>query len=594
MATTKDFNYGLEPHGLAQQITDYWISWNSARRVAVDRWKEVIQYIYATSTRETTNNKNEHSHSTHIPKLTQIADNLGANYASALFSSPNWFRWRGADQTAVNKKKRDAIEKYLETKHLNNQITVEMQKILNDWVMYGNCFAMVEYVVEGHIDPDTGEWVRGYEGPKVTRISPYDIVFNPTATSFEKTPKIIREVLTKGDLIRAVEERPELNFDLEMVEKLLERRNAIAQTDRSELDKHIQNKFDGFDTASDYFNSDFIELLHFYGDIYDNQSGEFIKNGVITVADQHTILRAETAKTYSGYPHIYHCGWRLRPDNLWAMGPLDNLVGMQYLIDHLENARADAFDQMLNPDEVHIGNVQEEVNGPQRRFIIDDATGSVQYLRPDTTVLNADLQIQYKEAQMEAYAGAPREAMGIRTPGEKTAFEIQQLLSAAGRLFQHKIEYFDENFLERILNAELEVARRNLNAVDIIEVMDDDFGVVEFLEITKEDITGAGKLVPVGSRHYARQALLAQQLRDFQQILSTDPNLSVHFPAKTRAKVWEELLGFDKFNLYQEFGGIVEQVEAQRLIRTASDMLSETPTNEELLQEQDQANGPPV
>ena len=31
------------------------------------------------------------------------------------------------------------------------------------------------------------------------------------------------------------------------------------------------------------------------------------------------------------------------------MGPLDNLVGMQYRIDHLENLKADVFDQIAYP-----------------------------------------------------------------------------------------------------------------------------------------------------------------------------------------------------------------------------------------------------
>jgi hypothetical protein len=369
---------------------------------------------------------------------------------------------------------------------------------------------------------------------------------------------------------------------------LLERRNNFSGQDETELNKQIQNQFDGFNTAADYYRSDMVELLHFYGDIWDQTTGEFLRNYCITVADQHFLLRAETQKTWTGKPHIYHCGWRLRPDNLWAMGPLDNLVGMQYLIDHLENARADAMDQMLAPDVVIVGNVQEQQNGPQHRYYIDDPNGSVTTLPPHQTVLQFDNQIALKEAQMEAYAGAPREAMGIRSPGEKTAFEVQQLLTAAGRLFQHKIEYFDQNFVEPILNAELEVAKRNLNGIDVAEVMDDDLGVIDFMSIRKEDITAAGKLVPVGSRHFARQAQLAQQLQQFQNILATDQKMAVHFPAKDRAKMFNEFLGFDRYGLYQEFGQIAEDLQAQARLRTAEEMLVAQPDLGEM---QGMANG---
>jgi hypothetical protein len=57
----------------------------------------------------------------------------------------------------------------------------------------------------------------------------------------------------------------------------------------------------------------------------------------------------EENPSWLGKCPIFHAGWRERPDNLYAMGPLDNLVGMQYRIDHLENLKADVFDQIAYP-----------------------------------------------------------------------------------------------------------------------------------------------------------------------------------------------------------------------------------------------------
>ena len=48
---------------------------------------------------------------------------------------------------------------------------------------------------------------------------------------------------------------------------------------------------------------------------------------------------------------------------------------------------------------------------------------------------------------MEMLAGAHREAMGIRSAGEKTAFEVQSLMTAAGRNFQPKTAPFERLFL---------------------------------------------------------------------------------------------------------------------------------------------------
>ena len=115
------------------------------------------------------------------------------------------------------------------------------------------------------------------------------------------------------------------------------------------------------------------------------------------------------------------------------------------------------------------------------------------------------------EERMEQYAGAPREAMGIRSPGEKTAFEVQALENAAGRIFQEKINAFEE-FVEDLLNDMLEEAHRNFPLVDTIRVIDNDLGVASFNSITKDDITGDGILRPVGARHFAQKAQELQNL----------------------------------------------------------------------------------
>jgi len=52
--------------------------------------------------------------------------------------------------------------------------------------------------------------------------------------------------------------------------------------------------------------------------------------------------------------------------------------------------------------------------------------------------------------------------MGFRSPGEKTKYEVQRLENASARIFQNKINQFEEQIVEPLLNAMLELARRNL------------------------------------------------------------------------------------------------------------------------------------
>lgn len=573
-ADSLDFDF-IPEQPIATEISNNWELWKGAKADWRARVEENLKYLQATSTSETTNIYNEHNHTTHIPKITQIADNLSANYMTALFPHEDWLRFEGKDEDSETFDKKQAALAYISTKHRLNGFRNTVQHLINDWIIYGNAFAGVTYRQEYHTDPDTGQVLPGYVGPDVYRISPDDIVFNPLATDFERAPKVIRAIKTLGELHRDLEENPELGYSADVIKTITENREVLKNTTDSNVDKHLQMQYDGFGSASQYFKSGYVEILEFYGDIYDTSKGEWLKNYVITVVDRMYVIRSEPLNTWSGRPNVFHVGWRLRPNNLWAMGPLDNLVGMQYLVDHLENARADAFDQMTDPDRVIKGDVDIERRGAAVDYYVNDPSigGDVGYLAPDTSVLNADFQIQRKEEQMEEYAGAPREAMGIRTPGEKTATEVNSLQNAASRIFQAKITYFEEQFLEPIVNAELEVARRFIDGTDLVRVIDDDFGVTEFLRITQQDLASNGTLVPVGARHFARQAQLAQNLMQFSQMLQLDPMVSQHFPAENIARAWEDLLGFKRLELFEKFGRVEEELELARLQSAAGEQL---------------------
>lgn len=573
-ADSLDFDV-IDEQPIATEIVRNWETWNGGRSEWRSRVEENKKYVYATSTNETTNIQNPHSHTTHVPKIAQIADNLLANYLSALFPHDDWLKFEGADEESEEFDKKQAVLAYVNTKNKLNKFRAVIQQILTDWILYGNAFAGVTYVQETHEDPETGEVLQGFVGPSVYRISPDDIVFNPLATDFESSPKIIRILKSLGELHRDLEQNPELGYSRDVLDKIMDHREVLKQMTDTALDKHIQFQFDGFSSPSLYYRSGYVEILEFYGDIFDTEKGEWLKNHVITVVDRQWVIRSEPLNTWRGRPNIFHVGWRVRPDNLWAMGPLDNLVGMQYLVDHLENARADGFDQMLDPDRVIAGDVQVERRGAAVDYYVNDPAvgGDVKHLAPDTTVLNADFQIERKEQQMEEYAGAPREAMGIRTPGEKTAFEVSSLQNAASRVFQSRITHFEEQFLEPIINAEVEVARRNLDTTDIVRVVDDDFGVAEFLRVTKQDLLANGKLVPIGARHFARQATLVQNLQQFMQALQQDPMLAQHFPAENLARAWEDLLGFKRLELFEKFGRLEEETEFERLRRAAEEQV---------------------
>lgn len=550
---------------LAAEIVNNFTSWNDERIRWKNRVDETTQYLYATSTSETSNINNGHNHSTHKPKLTQIYDALKANYEVGLFNRARWFQFIGDTQEDLQKERRLVVESYLRTKHRQSNFELEIKKCLDDWIRTGNCFAEVFYDIETHVNPLTQVVHGGYRGPRVRRISPNDIVMNPLAVDTQHAIKILRSMHSMSSLVRDSEENPSMKYKKDVIQKVVDLRHTLRNYSREDIHKELQMKFDGFGTYANYIKSGYVEILDCYGDIYDIEQNKLLKNHVVSIVDRAWIVRSEPLDTYSGRPNIFHAGWRKRPDNLWAMGPLDNLVGMQYMVNHLTNARADAFDDMLLPDVVVNGDV-EIINREDgsREYRVPEK-GNVRNLAPDTTVLQADLQIANIERSMEEFAGVPRSAMGIKQPGEQTKFEAQALKTAGDNLFQQRLEEFERDFVEPILNAELEVSISGLNTIDTIQVLDDEEGAIRIQEIRPEDIHVNGNLRAVGARHFARQSKLVQELSQFQTVLAQDPEVRNHFPSTRIGKLYEDLLQFDEFDLFEENGRISERAQAQSM-----------------------------
>lgn len=567
--TTEEF----APEAQAEIVSNLWNQWNSARQTWISEKKELRNYLFATDTSKTTNSMLHWKNSTTLPKLTQIRDNLHSNYIAAAFPNDNWLKWEGYSIDAEVAQKKDAITSYMRNKTREDNFMEVVSQLLLDYIDYGNAFCDVKFVQEFKNDPETGEQIPQYIGPRATRIHPFNIVFNPLAEDFYKSPKIVRHLKNMGELKKDAEDQPQ-NEGLQKAVKIAEAMRSKAITggsSREETDMFEGLSMDGFGSYSEYLRSGMVEVLEFEGDIFDTETGKLLRNRKVLVADRMTVLLNEEIPDWLGSTK-FHVGWRTRPDNAWAMGPLDNLVGMQYRIDHLENLKADMFDLIAAPPLLIRGEVEEFNWGPYEEIHVDEG-GDVTLLNVNAQALNADMQIAMLEQRMEEYAGAPKQAMGIRTPGEKTAFEVQQLQNAAGRIFQVKINNFELNLLEPLLNAMLQVARRNMDLVDTIRVMDDDIGVVSFMNVTKEDITAAGKLRPIGSRHFSAQAQLMQNLLQLfnssvgQLIL---PNVST----KELTKLVEEALQLEKFQLFSDNAQMFEQAERERLASQIQEQLA--------------------
>ena len=587
LRSTIDVEEILTPDKYACLVSDLYTTWKSSRSEKEQEWAELRNYVFATDTTTTTNSQLPWSNKTTRPKLCQIRDNLHANYMAALFPNDNWLKWMPKDLTSASKEKRNMIEGYVAHKLRESKFKATVSRMVYDYIDYGNVFGDVEYVRDVYVaENEAGqkEEVVRYIGPRAYRISPYDIVFDIRAGSFESSAKIIRSLLTYGDIERLVRTDPIWKeVDTTVLDRTRENRKTIGGSKIEDIKKQEGFIADGFSSITSYYTSGLVEVLDFEGDLFNIETGEYLTNTRILVVDRAYVIYNKPIYNWLGRSSKQHAGWRLRPDNLMGMGPLDNIVGMQYRIDHLENLRADVFDEIAYPMYKIKGFVEDFELGPNERIYCGEE-GDVEALRPDSTALQADFQIQQLEYAMEEMAGAPKQAMGIRTPGEKTAFEVQTLDNAAGRMFQQKIAYFEENFIEPLVNHFFEEGRRNLEGSEVIPFVNSEYGVTEFLTITKDDLKAKGRLVPMGARHFAAQAQLVQNLTSLANTgIYQDPAVQVHFSGLKMAEVIEEALNLQRYGIVQPNIRITEQADTQKLATAAEDDVTEnalTPTED--------------
>ena len=136
----------LSEDRLATKIAQTYIDWNNSRRPKIDDWEEIRRYVYATDTSQTTNSSLPWKNKTTIPKLCQIRDNLYSNYTATLFPQRKWLIWEANEKDSNSKRKRDAIVNYMNWIISQPSFKTEIDKIILDYIDYGNCIATVQWI----------------------------------------------------------------------------------------------------------------------------------------------------------------------------------------------------------------------------------------------------------------------------------------------------------------------------------------------------------------------------------------------------------------------------------------------------------------
>ena len=559
---------------MAVRIGEMWMRYNTERRNALTLNEEARRFVYATDIDSTSAADQPHKNRTHQPKLTQIADTLKSQYFEASLSMPKFFRL--PSPAKISPSVALAMEKWLTVKFEQRKFRETVgRELVSDFVDYGNCFCTVDYVIER----DHKGNVR-YKGPDWKRVSPMDIVFNPRE-KFHKSIKIESCQIHIADIAEFPKKYPNAGFNKSKIQEAVGTRNPEGLDDWIEVIKNRGINMDGYGGYDSYFKQDLAEILIYRGDIFDPKTGGIQRNRVVYIMDRAHVIRNEPSVSPAGFDGIHHAGWRSRPDNSWCQGPLDNIVGMQYRIDHLENLKADVFDVIAQPVFFIKGDdVQEPSEGYRPGATYYGGVDSdVRTIVPDATALNADNQIALYQRMMEEMAGAPPETRGIRTPGEKTAFEVSKLDQNATMMFVDKARIF-ERMLESMLKESFELMLLNFDIEDYKEIFGDEAEDLGLRALAMESELSRGEFQAVGARHWTRRNRETLEINNFMSGPMQDPKIRAHVSGIALADYWERKLNLEDEGIVEENAGVKEDVRLQAIAQEEAQRLQEVAQSE--------------
>ena len=558
---------------LAENIANRWQDLSSQRSVWLHRMKRLRQYLNAPDTAYTDNSSLPWKNKTVVPKLTQIYDNLLAQYMQTIIPDDDWATFESKFPTEEQGIE-DKVEQYIQQKLEDSNTREVIRELLSDYIFPGMACVGVEHIHEKTTSFETSKEITKYKGPRAFRVSPHDYVIEPKANSYEESIFIRRRIVPINKVLKHNDSSPLIQYKEDTLNKVIEIRKFLYDNEEAIKDSGLT--IDGFSTPTEYFESGHIEILEFWGDIYDASSGELLENRAIAIVDRMYVLYNVPNPLWNGMRPYAITGWRYRPENLYAQSPLEQLVGMQYRIDHLENLKADIMDLIALPITVVSGTPTEEFKWEPGYIFYAGTEGRVDILAPQANALNADIYIDNYMNLMEEMAGAPKMTSGHRTPGEKTKFEVSVLEQGANKMYLEKITHFEDTLIEPMLNLFYVILAMNFDGNDILRYFDSDTQTLEMINVNKEQVIRDGKVKPTGSKNYRQKVKDIAEIQQAIAVMNSSEATQMHIDGYAIDKALEQKLDFEKYNIVKKFKFVTDRVDAQGVAQRATEEAQRT------------------
>jgi hypothetical protein len=475
---------------LAASVSQDFRRWKQGRARLESKWRECweaylcdAQAMYTEPDAETTDRSRIVR-----PVLYEAVEAIHANLLNALFPANERF-FTVAGKTEADHRQARLVEEFLRHKLDDAAFLEKYSLFLKQAIITGNSVAAVPWkrlhhtrrvdqpitlfgVTIGYQKVSQDEVV--YNGPDFEVIDIFDFLMDPEATSFQES-KIIRRVTRS---LRELKANPAY-FNLDAV-------HTQASLQSEDSNKNSRRKAFGLDNdiTLEKPSDENITLLEAWGDF--DLDGTSYRNYVCVVANHNTVIRFE--------PNPYDCGLKPFvftsfipvPNELYGIGAIEKSLGLQHAINTLTNQKIDVislsisnpFTYLINDD---VFDPDTLVTRPGALIPVKshDTLKPIQYLNNFTVAFTeiADLKAEAQEA-----TGALKYFTGADSQFQRTATEVNALVSGGSQKFSSFLSHLEHSSLEPFLRLVFEQARQFINEPECLRISGSDQGF-EFKEI---------------------------------------------------------------------------------------------------------------
>jgi hypothetical protein len=365
-----------------------------------------------------------------------------------------------------------------------------------------------------------------YDAPGIEVLDVFDCYIDPSTNDPNKSAFIRKLIISKGELIDAAKDG---TYDITPKEVIDAKSTQDGGLDTSSSRQNQLKTFEGLQTQA-WAPTELVELIEYWGDLYDPETGECDGNVVVTLLGSD-VIGYQKSPFWCGKPFIIGTYSRTG-HSPYGFGGIQPVLGLLHQLDIITNQRLDNLelainnmwtlksDGVLQPDEVY--------TEPGRVFQVGDHSD----LQPLASQSQA-WAVTYQEAGLleatvdKSFGTGNYISSNQQRSGERvTATEVAAVRDAGGNRLSTVHKHIEETALIPFLGKVFAMIQQHTTSPVTVRVAGDGADEYGYWQLDPTDFSIPVKLRPIGSDNIIERKAYVQARLEFVQAVSALPDVA--------------------------------------------------------------------